>query len=81
MLSEQRDETADSAFFKQAIDNNGFHHKVVMDKSGANFAGIDNINILMMLAGLISFIEISQIKYLNNVIEQDYRFVKKLLSS
>lgn len=52
-----------------------------MDKSGANFAGIDNINILMMLAGLISFIEISQIKYLNNVIEQDYRFVKKLLSS
>jgi hypothetical protein len=28
-----------------------------MDKSGANYAGIENINMLLMLAGLISFIE------------------------
>jgi transposase-like protein len=31
-----------------------------------------------MLAGLISFIEICQVKYLNNVIEQDHRFIKKI---
>ena len=78
MLSEQRDETAATAFFRQAIDNNGFPHKIVMDKSGANYAGIENINILLMLAGLISFIEICQVKYLNNIIEQDHRFIKKI---
>jgi hypothetical protein len=36
MLSERRDEEAATAFFKQAINNNGFPDKVVMDKSGAN---------------------------------------------
>jgi transposase-like protein len=28
------------AFFKQAINNNDFPDKVVMDKSGANYAGL-----------------------------------------
>jgi transposase-like protein len=32
MLSERRDEEAATAFFKQAINNNGFPDKVVMDK-------------------------------------------------
>jgi putative transposase len=49
-----------------------------MDKSGANYAGIENINMLLMLAVLISFIEICQVKYLNNLIEQDHRFIKKI---
>jgi hypothetical protein len=43
MLSERRDEDAATAFFKQAINNNGFPDKVVMDKSGANYAGLANI--------------------------------------
>jgi transposase-like protein len=34
----RRDEDAATAFFKQAINNNGFPDKVVMDKSGANYA-------------------------------------------
>ena len=78
MLSEHRDEAAATAFFKQAIDANGFPNKVVMDKSGANYAGLENINMLLMLAGLISFVEILQVKYLNNLIEQDHRFIKKI---
>ena len=78
MLSEKRDEAAATAFFKQAIDNNGFPNKVVMDKSGANYAGLENINILLMLVGIISFVEILQIKYLNNLVEQDHRFIKKI---
>jgi putative transposase len=49
-----------------------------MDKSGANYAGLENINILLMLAGLIGFVEILQVKYLNNLIEQDHRFIKKI---
>jgi hypothetical protein len=44
MLSEHHDEDAATAFFKQAINNNGFPDKVVMDKSGANYAGLTNIN-------------------------------------
>ena len=78
MLSENRDQAAATAFFKQAIDANGFPNKVVMDKSGANYAGLENINMLLMLAGLISFVEILQVKYLNNLIEQDHRFIKKI---
>lgn len=56
MLSEHRDEEAATAFFKQAINANGLPEKVVMDKSGANYVGLENINILLMLAGLLSFI-------------------------
>jgi putative transposase len=78
MLSEHRDEGAATSFFVNAINSNGFPHKVVMDKSGANYAGLKNINLLLMLAGLISFIEICQVKYLNNLIEQDHRFIKKI---
>ena len=57
MVSERRDEAAATAFFKQAIDANGFPNKVVMDKSGANYAGLENINMLLKLAGLISFLK------------------------
>ena len=49
-----------------------------VDKFGANYAGIENINMLLMLAGLICFIEICQVKYLNNLIEQDHRFIKMI---
>ena len=31
-----------------------------------------------MLAGLISFVEMLQVKYLNSLIEQDYRFINKI---
>ena len=78
MLSEKRDEAAATEFFKQTINNNGFPKKVVMDKSGANYVGLENINFLLMLAGIINFIEILQIKYLNNLVEQDHRFIKKI---
>jgi putative transposase len=46
--------------------------------SGANFVGLENINFLLMLAGIISFVEILQVKYLNNIVEQDHRFIKKI---
>lgn len=78
MLSEHRDEAAATAFIKKAINANGFPDKVVIDKSGANYAGLENINLLLMLAGLICFIEILQVKYLNNIVEQDHRFIKKI---
>ena len=78
MLTEHRDEAAATAFFKQTIDNSGLPSKVVIDKSGANNAGLENINILLFLAGLYCFIDILKVKYLNNSVEQDHRFIKKI---
>lgn len=78
MLSEHRDEAAASAFFARTIKNNGWPEKVVIDKSGANLAGLQNINWRLLLYGWFWLIEIRQVKYLNNTIEQDHRFIKKL---
>ena len=78
MLSEKRDEAAATAFFVRTISNNGFPDKVVIDKSGANLAGLENINCMLILNGWYWLIEVLQVKYLNNIIEQDHRFIKKL---
>jgi putative transposase len=78
MLSERRNEEAATRFFKQAIDNNGLPNRVVIDKSGSNETGLLNMNILLFLVGWVYLIDILQIKYLNNRIEQDHRFIKKL---
>lgn len=56
--------------------------RVTMDKSGANQAGMDTINLhlalLFMLGGLFLQLTVRQIKYLNNIVEQDHRFIKKI---
>jgi putative transposase len=78
MLSEHRDEAAATAFFTCAIDNNGFPDRVVIDKSGANLAGLQNMNCVLILNGWFWLIEVLQVKYLNNIIEQDHSFIKKL---
>jgi putative transposase len=44
-----------------------------MDKSGANKAAMDEINQDRNVP-----IEVRQVKYLNNIIEQDHRFVKRV---
>lgn len=49
VLSEKRDEPAARAFFEKAIGSNGLPDKLTMDKSGANKAGIDTINIQLAL--------------------------------
>jgi putative transposase len=78
MLAEKKDEVAATAFFKQAIDNNGMPKKVVIDKSGSNNAALENFNALFFFAGLYCLIDIIQVKYLNNIVEQDHRFIKKI---
>jgi hypothetical protein len=40
--------------------------KVVMDKSGANYAGLANINLLLILAGFATMIDICQVKAIPN---------------
>ena len=57
MLSEKRDKAAALAFFKKALGASGMAHTMTMDKSGANKAGMDAINLqlalLFMLGGIL----------------------------
>jgi len=72
LLRAKRDGVAAKAFFKKAIKNNDRPEKVTVDKSGSNKCALDFLN-----KEVGDKIEIRQIKYLNNIIEQDHRFIKK----
>ena len=65
---------AAKAFFRKAFKENGRPDKIVIDKSGSNKAALDYFN---ENASREKDIEIRQIKYLNNISEQDHRFIKK----
>jgi len=49
--AEHRDEAAASAFFARTIENNGWPEKVVIDKSGANLAGLQNVSCCYSMDG------------------------------
>jgi len=74
-LSKKRDKTAAKRFFRKALGYNGRPEKVTIDKSGSNKSALDSIN--SELPG-DEKIEVRQIKYLNNIVEQDHRFVKRI---
>lgn len=61
MLPEHRDESAVSGFFARAIEKHGWPQKVVIDKSAANLAGLQNLNILLALYGCFWLSEILQV--------------------
>ena len=73
-LSEKRDIEVAKIFFKKAIKSSGKPLKINIDKSGANTAALNNINEELPCEEQI---EMRRIKYLNNRIEQDHRFIKK----
>jgi putative transposase len=78
MLSERRDLAAARRFFKQAIGTNGVPDRVVIDKSGANLAGLMAVNVILKFTGAGQIVTIRQVKYLNNILEQDHRFIKRI---
>jgi len=53
MLSEKRDKKAVLRFFNKAIGQHGLPEKITMDKSGANKAGADAINLWLALAFML----------------------------
>jgi putative transposase len=59
-------------FLRKAIKWNGTPEKVTIDKGGANTAALESHN-----AETEAAIEIRQIKYLNNIVEQDHRANKR----
>ena len=78
MLSERRDKAAARRFFRRAIGTNGVPDRVVIDKSGANLAGLEAVNVILKFTGTGQTIKILQVKYLNNILEQDHRFIKRI---
>ena len=73
LLTAKRDKAAARRFFEKAMRLHGQPEKIAMDKSGANKAAIDDIN-----DGLEKQIVVRQVKYLNNIVEQDHRAIKRL---
>jgi transposase-like protein len=74
-LSRTRYTKAAKSFFKKAIGSSGQPEKVNMDKSGANLAGLQEINQELPKDQQIT---IRQVKYLNNLVEQDHRGIKRI---
>ena len=73
LLTARRDKAAALRFFDKAMKASGIPEKVTMDKSGANKAAMDEIN----ARGEIP-ITVRQVKYLNNIVEQDHRAIKRV---
>ncbi|UUZ77150.1 IS6 family transposase [Polaromonas sp. P1(28)-13] len=73
LLTAKRDKAAAMRFFDKAMQANDVPEKVTLDKSGANKAAIDEIN-----ASSGTPIIVRQVKYLNNIVEQDHRAVKRV---
>jgi putative transposase len=73
LLMGKRNLAAVKHFFDKAMEANGDPDKVAMDKSGANKAAIDAIN-----AARAVLILAHQVKYLNNIVEQDHRAIKRV---
>jgi putative transposase len=73
LLTEQRDERAAMCFLTKAIRRHGVPEKITIDGSEANAAAIRGYNEAHGTA-----IIIRQVKYLNNVVEQDHRCVKRV---
>ncbi len=61
-------------FLKKAIRQHGVPEKIAIDKSGANTAALDSYN-----EANESALEIRQAKYLNNIVEQDHRAIKRVI--
>jgi putative transposase len=73
LLRAKRDHAAARAFFERAIDLHGVPEKITIDKSGANTAATTP---MQADSGLP--IELRQSKYLNNIVAQDHRAIKRI---
>jgi putative transposase len=73
LLTEHRDESAARHFLAKAIRRHGVPETITIDGSEANAAAIRGYNEAHGTA-----ISIRQVKYLNNVVEQDHRAVKRV---
>ncbi|UAN54643.1 IS6 family transposase (plasmid) [Serratia sp. JSRIV002] len=74
LLAAKRDTTAALRFFRKAIRHHGEPEVVTIDKSGANTAALTTLNTDKPEEETIT---VRQNKYLNNLVEQDHRNIKR----
>jgi transposase-like protein len=74
LLTAHRDKKAALRFFKKAVRQHGLPDTVTIDKSGANTAALEALK-----EDTGHAIESRQNKYLNNLVEQDHRAVKRIV--
>ena len=74
LLTAKQGKAAALRFFNQVMKANGVPEKAAMDKNGANKAAMDTVH-----ARGETWIVIRQVKYLNNLVEQDHRAIKKIM--
>ena len=74
LLAAKRDLAAARRFLERAIGQQGLPDKITIDKSGANTAAVKRIQ-----ADTGAPIELRQVKYLNNIVEQDHRAIKRII--
>ena len=72
LLTAHRDVAAARRFFERAIDLHDVPASITIDRSGANTAGVRGV-----IADSGAAIELGQSKYLNNLVEQDHRAIKR----
>lgn len=73
MLTAHRDTAAARRFFERAIGLHDVPTSITIDKSGANAAAVRGL-----VADIGSIIELRQSKYLNNIVEQAHRAIKRV---
>jgi putative transposase len=76
LLTAHRDKKAALRFFKKAVRHHGLPNKITIDKSGANTAAIE-----ALVEETGHKVEIRQNRYLNNLVEQDHRAIKRIVRS
>ncbi|MDE9436106.1 IS6 family transposase [Xenorhabdus bovienii] len=74
LLTAKRDAATALRFFRKAIRHHGEPERVTIDKSGANTAALATLNADKPEEENIT---IRQSKYLNNLVEQDHRNIKR----
>ena len=74
LLTRRRQKISAQKFFNKATGNNGKPRVINIDKSGANSSAILTVNKRSLSSKKI---KIRKVKYLNNIIEQDHRRIKR----
>jgi putative transposase len=75
-LTAKRDKAAAMRFFDEAMQTNGIPETAATDKNGSSKVAIDEINDTMEIPMITR-----QVKYLNNIVEQDCRAVNGIRKS
>ena len=73
LLTAKRDLAAARRFLERAINLHDLPEKITVDKSGANTAAIESVK-----KDACVEIVMRQSKYLNNIVEQDHRAIKRI---